>query len=283
MLAIIGIIVLLLLLLLFVPIRYLVKGYRDEETQIHVDVHASWLLRLFRFVYIYPDKPYARVKFLFFTIYNSAKPAKPKKGKKKKREEKEKEEKEEQKEIKPLADGGAKIATFFDREISPPDTPKAPKTIFGKMKQFFGKIIYTIQNFCAKIKDTRLKSEAIVDKIKSFIEKIQSEEFKRAYTLCFTQLKRIWKNIRPKKVRANLVVGANDPAETGKILEFYSILYPIIGKHVNIMPDFDRFIVNGDFVIRGRITAFVTLWAALKVYRDENIRNVLKMFKDKNA
>ena len=285
LLAILGTLISLILLVLFVPIRYSVCGYRDEKTEslVYIEVRISWLLKLLRARYIYPDNPFFRVKILFFTVYDGSKP--PKEIKILKEEVKSgaseltddiiEEVKEEIKDDFTPDEESEKISESTE-EIE--DESSLP--FFRKINQFFKKIVYTIKKFYARMKSTRLRITKFFETLSDYAEKLKSDEVKLALSLCSKLLKRIWKNIRPRKIKANLVVGLDDPAQTAKILQVYSILYPYIGENVFIKPDFDRYVINGDFVIRGRITAYVILWAAWKLYWDKNIRKVIKMFKD---
>ena len=314
LLTILALFVLLLLLILFIPVKYSASGYRNSDVPVLINIRVSWFFKLLRVSFRYSDKTYLKAKLLFFTIYNSDKPKKEKRRKEKKKEakkevEKEKEgEREEDKEEDKDEEKDKRkeeVPAFRSPELASekgftdvtPDQNEATLTLafpeegedstkfpfsfwsfFKKAKQFFAKITYTIRNFYAKIIDTRQKASDITAKITDFIEKLKSDEVKQALSLCFGQLLKIWKSIRPKKIRVHIVVGMEDPAATGKILEFYSILYPYIGKHVNIRPDFDHPIIHGDFLIRGQVISYVVLLAAFKIYRDKNIRKVMKMF-----
>jgi len=301
-LAIIGILLALILLVLFVPIRYSVSGKTfsvDFNWDVFLEamdikIRASWLLKLLRVYYHYPKNPIFRVKLLFFTIYDGERPPKEVEEIKEKVkdevtgfaeevidevvEEVTGELKEDIKALEPLKEEDTIGADIKVDETSPDDVRKL--SFFAKIIQFFQKIVYTIKKIYAKIKSTRLRFEDFIKKINDISDKLKSDEVRQALSLCLTLIKRIWKNIRPRKIRADLLVGLDDPHSTARFLEVYSILYPYIGENVFIKPDFDRFIIDGEFVIRGRITPCVILWAAWKLYWDKNIRDVIKMFKE---
>jgi hypothetical protein len=42
--------------------------------------------------------------------------------------------------------------------------------------------------------------------------------------------------------------------------------------------DFERPAIEGDFIVRGQAASYGMLWAGFKIYRDKNIRKVIKMF-----
>jgi hypothetical protein len=287
LLALLGFILLVLLLVLFAPITYRVSGYRKEEMESFVYVRArlSWLFGLVRAGYIYPDKPDIIVKFLFFTVYHSGK-SDLLKGKNVEEEIEEDIPQSSEENKNTTRTANEEVAEKIIQEKPEPleneeneSSENTFKSFIKKIIAFFKNISYTIGKFYDRIKDACAKVKDFVESIAYYIELLQSEEMRRALDTCGKQLKKIGKNIRPRKIRANLLIGTSDPASTGKILELYSILYPYIGQNVNITPDFDRSVVIGDFFIRGRITSAVLLWAAWVLYKDRDIRRVIDKFK----
>lgn len=68
----IGLVLFLLGLALFVPVRYQLKALRSEgegEPPVRVKCRVSWLFPLFQIKFIYPSDVYLRVKILFFTVF----------------------------------------------------------------------------------------------------------------------------------------------------------------------------------------------------------------------
>lgn len=78
MLVVLGLILLILLLVLFVPIRYRIDASKNAEgeQQIHVLVRVTWLLHLLNIRFYYPEEAYLHVKIACFTLYRSDQPAK---------------------------------------------------------------------------------------------------------------------------------------------------------------------------------------------------------------
>ena len=146
------------------------------------------------------------------------------------------------------------------------------KAIIEKILSILQNIRYTIRRFCDKIKE-------IWANIQYYMEVFGEEETKRAFSMCKQQLYRIWKNIRPQKCRAELKIGTGEPDTTGYILAVHGMLYPLIGNNIAIEPDFENQVVEGTVFIKGRITIFVLVCVAIKLYFDEDIRHFLKRFK----
>lgn len=173
-----------------------------------------------------------------------------------------------------------------DNQAANPQTAKRPNPIqkfFAALFGFFRKLLdairnieYTIQELCGKIKGT-------MENIRYYIEILQGETFQKAFQNAKNQLFRILKMLKPRKCRANLTIGLDDPAGTGQITAIYGMLYPWIGHHIFLRADFEEKIVEGDLYIKGKITVLVFLIAALKLYMDKNIRNLLKILKREDA
>ena len=148
--------------------------------------------------------------------------------------------------------------------------------ILRKIKNAVKNIWYTIKRLCDRIVEIR-------NNISYYIEVFGEEETKQAFLTCRQELKRIWKNIRPTKCRAELMIGTGEPDTTGYILAMHGILYPIIGNDIVIEPDFENQVLEGKLFLKGRVTVFVLLYAVLKIYFNKNIRYFLKRFKREEA
>lgn len=163
-------------------------------------------------------------------------------------------------------------------------------SIFMRIRDLIQTITYTIQKIYAKIQDIietiKNRKELTQEKIQNTKETIQfysdllkSEEFQNAFSLCKNELIRILCKILPGKLQVNLRLGFEDPATTGQILVIGGILYPIIGKNIHIIGDFENNIISGDFIIKGKIRLINLVKAGLKIFFDKNIRKLLKLLK----
>ncbi|TCL58475.1 DUF2953 family protein [Kineothrix alysoides] len=164
------------------------------------------------------------------------------------------------------------------------------RAAYFKIIEFFRKIIDFLRKLLEIIRNIEYTITAICDKIKKIIEDIgyytellQGEVFKEAFGISKKQLFRIIRSIRPRKCDVRLTVGTGDPASTGQILAIYGMLYPFIGNNVRIQADFENMIVEGSLDIRGRVTAFTLLIAAFRLYRDKNIKQLLKLLKREDS
>ena len=80
------------------------------------------------------------------------------------------------------------------------------------------------------------------------------------------------KNCRIDKAKGYLRVGLDEPYHTGQLLAFLSVLYPFIGADLYVYPEFEREIVEGNFVIKGRIKLWHIIRLLGRCSEDEKIK-----------
>ena len=146
------------------------------------------------------------------------------------------------------------------------------RQFLDRIKNAFQNILYTIRHMCDKIKSTS-------NTIQYYREVLQSDAFQHSWELCKGQIGILLRALKPDKFEADLIVGTGDPASTGEILAVYGMLYPFLGEHVRIVGDFEQAHVEGHLFIKGKIRAFTFLRVAWKVYRNKDIRTLIKLFK----
>ena len=144
--------------------------------------------------------------------------------------------------------------------------------IFGKFMQFIEHIQYTFHKLC----DTIVK---IRDNLNYYLDLLQKQSTTRAIDTCKTQLMRIAKSLSPQKFQVNLHLGFEDPAVLGEILAVWGMLYPFHQGRIDIVPEFGQTILEGDILLKGKISLFVYLKVALILFFDKNIKQLIKQIK----
>lgn len=142
----------------------------------------------------------------------------------------------------------------------------------NKAQKKFRKIKFTFQNFCDKIGDIR-------NKITEIKELLNDESNIAAFLLCKEQLFILLKHIGPRKMKGKVEFGFEDPADTGYVLGCISVLYAAVGAKVQICPNFEEVVFEGNLMVKGHVQLFVLLKIAWKLYRDKNIKQLYKKFK----
>ena len=273
LLALLCLILLAILLVLFVPIRYHAAGSKYEDFNANADV--TWLLKLLHVLFSFDnkleeDKVRLQVKVLGFTVYSNLKP-----------------EKEEEKE-NPVPDeipvqeqiideepenkeesGGIPEDTETEREPETPeetvspeeeipsDVPKQEKeSAKEKLKKkfqrkkaqpsFSEKLEKKMEQLQRKAEEIRVKK----DRVMTIIEDEKNQLWLKKL---ITRLKKLLIYLVPQIDKLYLHFGFKDPSSTGKTLGLLSLLYPVCEDRMQLEPEFESQILEGEAAIKGRI------------------------------
>ena len=101
---------------------------------------------------------------------------------------------------------------------------------------------------------------SLCDKIKSFWktkEKITGFLTDEVHVEAFGILKKeigiLARHLSPRRIKGFVRFGFEDPYRTGQVLAGLSILYPFYGENVDIYPNFEQKVLEGDLYIKGHI------------------------------
>lgn len=300
LLVIIGLLFVAILLALFFPVTYRLSGKKSPDELVFI-AKANWLFGLLRLRYKYPEPGKMTVKLLWFTIYepnedsDSEQETDGKKAKKKHKSKKQREKSEARAEAK--KDNAAPEETG---EMSSPDTvpdsvqksertegaetdrpedarEESPEEKAGSwISQKIAKIQYTIRSIYDKIKE-------IWQNISYYKELFTDRETKQLLSYVMLRLNKILKNLRPRKLKAEILFGTGAPDTTGYAYGVYGMLLPILGPSVLVTPDFQRAVLEGNFQASGFTTLSVLLGQVLQVVRDKRLKRFLNRLKAPGA
>lgn len=138
-------------------------------------------------------------------------------------------------------------------------------SIYERVRRFWGKIKYTFQKIYDNIRSLRKKK----DRLTAFV---QNEIHKAAFARLRKETKKLLRSLCPEHAQADLEFGFSDPSHTGYALAGISMLYPFIGPHSQITPDFEQKVFKGSLVVKGRIRLVSALIFALNMFLDKNVR-----------
>lgn len=137
-----------------------------------------------------------------------------------------------------------------------------------------------IKEICGKI---RLTIKQMYDKMDWWKTFLQKESTQKAIRFLFGEGKALLKHILPRKLRGRVWYGLEDPALTGQILAAFSVCYPYFQDDLEIVPFFDRTILEGELKISGRIVVGYLVWHAIKIICNEETRKTYKILRRKEA
>lgn len=128
------------------------------------------------------------------------------------------------------------------------------------------KIKCTFERFCDKIKQIEDKKE----KLSMFLK---DGTHRKAFQKLKKEVLHLWKRLAPKRISGKVVFGFEDPSLTGKTLAWISVIYPWIGDHTDIQPNFERAVFAGELDIRGKLYVVHPTMTALRLLLCKAIRS----------
>lgn len=153
------------------------------------------------------------------------------------------------------------------------------KKISGKLQELIERIkelYYSLKDKVVSIIESiRTKKDDLSEKIDSFYEVINNEENREFVGFLWEQLKKLFRMIKPKKGKLYVHYGMDDPETTGKIAMYLAVLYGWLGIDINILPDFEQKIMEGEVQLKGSIRLFGIMVIALRVYRNKQFKKVV--------
>ena len=284
-----------LLLLLFCPVRYLIQGSKPEEggmSGLKGQIRVSWLFRGITFRLFYENKE-TKTDFRIFGISADKFRRRKKKasGKSARPEEKisdenisaEKElpsvtETKEKTEMLKIQEKAAKEKEEKREEIQESEPEKKKP---GLLKGFMEKI----KSIPAKIRKIRLTIKRTCVKIEWWKVFFSNPRIKEAISFCWKDIKKLIRHILPVKVEGNVTFGFEDPSITGRIVALLGMSIPFHKNRIQVMPLFqtDRNILEGNIKMKGRIYGVVLVKTAAEIYFNKNVKYMINRWKHKEA
>ena len=144
--------------------------------------------------------------------------------------------------------------TVESSKTLPEDVEEIPESTPEKAGRF-AKIKCTILKFCDKIKHTvghaEEKLDSILDKKERIMKELEDPVHRKAFSKVKKEAGKLLKRWKPKVIKGEVQFGFEDPYHTGQALAGLSMIYPFIGDHLLVEPDFERRILKGKVRVRG--------------------------------
>lgn len=118
----------------------------------------------------------------------------------------------------------------------------------------------------------------IRDNLEYYKNLLEKPSTQAAISLCKDRIGKLLKSILPRRGRVNLKIGLENAGITGKIMGAYYALYSYIGHVVHIIPYYDEQIIEGDFYLSGHIRVITMLYHLIRIYFDKNCHRLIKIF-----
>lgn len=301
LLGIIGFVLLLLLIVLFWPIFYRVEG--DYHGELKAKAKVTYLFHLVRVIFTYENKkPYLVAKVLWFKLYEN---------------DFSKDDDEDEEDLFPEDDsldaldeklnaqntaGETDASTdaaaeeedenfghfeddLTDEEIEEFMKKEPPKR---SVKGFFKEIPIIFQKTISKLKEkwytlkeslqkTQKKVKLLTKRIQYYWKVLHHKSMAPAWEMVKKTIKGIFKHIKPYKMNVNIHYGADDPADTARVVAAYSMIYPYFGKHIHLNAEFTEKIFEADFLMKGRVQVYRLVFLALRAYMNRHVHKIIRL------
>ena len=292
--AILGIIIVLLGILLFVPIRYEVSAKCDGNIDtLKAKGKVTWFLHLVRADVFAKGKMLKwKLRLAWFKRTNTATTdAKWKEEKKNEKVEEKSSTVQNIEKCPEVSDKGCEENPGVHRErretCKKDDIRKdlSKKTIIDSetkekadnnkkkkkipKEKLIDKIKRKVQSVINRIKDLLQKKEKLIDLI---TDKVHVNAFKKVKKELFILLRKL----KPKKLNIKVRYGFEDPYTTGQMLAGLSMLYPFLGETVEIIPDFENQVLKGTVYFKGRIRLSHFAGLAWRLFWCKDVRTAYK-------
>lgn len=284
LLGLLALVFLILLLILFFPVTYRLRGERRED-RLSVSVRANWLFGVLRVRYSYPEPGSVTVKLLWKKLIDRSAGSVKKTGRKKEDSGAEAPDTGSDNRDGAEASGtetggrdgveaaGTETNDSGDAFSVPPDADgKSADTPAGGFLGKISKIKYTILKLYGKIKD-------IWEHLSYYVGVFREDNTVALWKHVRQRLGKVLRSMRPRRMKGSLVFGTGAPDTTGYLFGVYGMLSPALNYGVCVTPDFTQKILEGEIDISGYFTIWVLTWNVLKLLLDKKLHLFIKRMK----
>lgn len=267
-LILLGIAVTLSLLILFVPVRYNVTAYFDNDARLNINL--TWLMRILHCRISYPKGEMWVIRLCGIPIMRSGRS---------KRKKKRKHRDKYNGAGKPVIEDGNHITSVDSSGRADVDfnSGSAGGADLGSGKESKAAADGISAGKKRKRKISKKKRHKKKKKsLKSLFGLIRDEGNKRIIVFLKDIIIKFLKRVRPKKIWADMVIGFEDPAYTGLFFGGLGILTVCWEGKYNITPDFEKKILKGRVCAKGYVRFADMLYFLLKILLNEDIKRVMK-------
>lgn len=320
LLAILSLALFLLLIILFVPVRYTGYGIknRDEGSEVRAGAGASWLLRILRADYEYSENG----RGLTIRVFGIRLRSREERAEKKKQKAEKKDLKKKAIEASKKGNGSSKTKVeytmteyddtgdvFREKTITPNGIPEHVTDNISAAKDMdsYGQDDDDAKKAAAsgaldraagllfKLRDKLVRIyDKIKDVLKGFALKAEEADYyidalsndasnRQALALILKRGRSLLRSIRPRKLKGYVDYGADDPADTGRVLAAAAIAYPLYSPGLKFHPDFENSVLAFDVSIKGRIYIYVLVKTFIALYFNKKVKRLIRIMKKENS
>lgn len=302
LLGLLGFILIAALLLVFYPVSYKLSASCEEEAA-DVKLKVHWLFHLISVTLDYErEKKKCIFRLCGIPLMDFLNPKPQKEKKKKKKPSKKKKQKSAGTDHMDKTDTTAEAEKLSFESTSSVESKPASgeesitnteteetgkksrlKAFRDKIAGFLKRIKTVIVSILQKIRDIYEKGVNLKEKLNKWIEVLERERTRQALDKAKHHIVGLVKHVMPKKWKAFVLLGFEDPALTGKIMGYYWMFIGLWGERFICTPDFEHKVLKGNIEAKGHIQVFKFLYAAYKFMFDKDLVYLRKINEEINS
>ena len=318
LLCVLGLLLLAILLVLFVPLRYRIEGKKEETLE--AKARVTWLLHFVNAELSYAASLNLRIKILGICFYDRLK-KKAKEEKKREKEqageEAEEEDTEEETAEEETAEDASEDTEETGEEISEEpeneepeseevnseipeaeedkkeEAPKVKKSLGERMDDMADAFEDGLDELEDMLDETADSLEDGIDKIREKIEKaadtigyylriLESDGTQWVYEYVVRHVKACIKNVVPKRIDAKIRYSDDDPASVAGIWQIYAVAVTLLGSikgKRELITSQDDSDIRFNARIKGRATVAVLAYHGLCLLLNKKVKKFIKLMK----
>lgn len=145
-----------------------------------------------------------------------------------------------------------------------------PMRIHYKISELMARILDFLADLAENMNKVIKKRDYILQKITGVRDLLGKSYTRKVLKDGKTFLVKMWKHVRPRKLRGVIHFGLEDPSATGQLLGVVGMLYPVYRNQFVIAPDFEQQVFEGKIYARGRVQIGRMTFLALRFMLTRN-------------
>ncbi|HAK57636.1 MAG TPA: hypothetical protein DCP06_01510 [Lachnospiraceae bacterium] len=145
--------------------------------------------------------------------------------------------------------------------------------------RLFTTISDKIKDIKKKIRDTFMKIDFIFFKISSIMDIVKDRVARKTIKRLMKEIVALIRYVGPNGISGHLEFGTGDPGTTGMILGGVSLMKIAYRKDVSIVPNFEDKCLIADAGVWGRIRAVYFVRMALRIWFDKDVHKLWKRYR----
>ncbi len=135
----------------------------------------------------------------------------------------------------------------------------------SKLKEIFDRL----KELAKAAKAAFTKRSTQLKKLKALWE---DKRFAAGKALLLSRVVRLLSELKPRKGNGYVRIGMDDPYSTGQAMQAAAFLYPFYAETIELIPDFDQSILEGELDIGGRIRLIIPAEAAIRIFFNKELK-----------